>query len=496
MISGLVGVFEKGKIKQILWALQKSRENPNERLFQPIQQLLNHTNGMIRAEALRNLYFYRQKSIVETVNSMISDPEQEVKIAAFEYLLEHNPENRIDLMNQYLSDSDYKVSGAALLCLAGELRDNPELKKQYELRQVVAEKIEKLKLQTNPEILNFNIKVLLETIGKGNMPGFFSFIENGLNQSDPQIINEAIKAAGLSMAPEFIDKLFAYISNPVHAESAIQALSDYGVEILTFAHEILNDSDKIEIHRKIPAVAENIESQLSVNFLFELLDSEDFQVRSEALSSLIRLKAKFQFLHFDKKLVIRRILNETRLIQDTLSILYLQSKLEKETSADETDLSDARKSLIDLLERRLDGGLERVFRLLGLKYPAEEINSAYVSFQSNKSDIRISSIEFLDNLLDTRLKRMLIPIFETAILETISEDAVKNLNLHIPDEIECYTMLLEGNDIKIKLAVLYLISKIERIEFIPLVEKYRNNPNKKVKDFAKIALTALRSISG
>jgi AAA family ATP:ADP antiporter len=491
VLKGLINVLENGNENQIVWVLQKSKEKPNEQLFLPVVRLLKHQSGTVRAEALRYLYFHPHKTIIDRAYQMIEDPFQEVKISAFEYLLEHHPENRIDLMQKFLSDDNPKVCGAALLSLAGELRDNPELKKQYELRQIVKERIQTLETESDIEIRNFNTKIILETIGKGNMPGFFTFIESGLNHTNPEIVNSAIKAAGLSMAPEFIDKLMSYLPDVKYSENASTALAQYGVEILAFLQAVLNDKTKTEIHRKIPVIAEKIESQGAVSFLFDLLDSEDFQIRNNALSSLSQLKNRYQFLHFDKKLVIRKILDESRILQDTLSILYLQNKLEKLSDNAETDLSDARKSLIDLLERRLDGGLERVFRLLGLKYPSSEIDSAYKSFQSTKADIRISCIEFLDNLLDTRLKRILIPILETTILDKLSEDALKSMNVHIPDEKQCYTMLLQGNDIKIKLAVLYLISKLKQPEYLPLVNTYRNNHNPKVRDFAEKAYVSL-----
>ncbi|WP_346856605.1 Npt1/Npt2 family nucleotide transporter [uncultured Draconibacterium sp.] len=492
VIRGLQNVLENGNEDQIMWVLQKTKEKPNEKLFAPIFQLLKHPAANIRAEALRNLYFHQQKSVVDTAYQMISDPAQEVKISAFEYLLEHHPENRVELMQQFLLDDDYKINAAALLSLAGEMRDNPELKKQYELRRIVAEKVEALKAENDTEIKLFKTKSLLEVIGKGNMPGFYNFIQDGLNHNNEEIVNQAIKAAGLSMAPEFIDPLIQFVSKPQFSEIATLALAQYGVEIITFLRSVLADNTKIEIQRKIPGIVENIESQHSVLFLFELMESEDFQLRNKALTSLGILKIKFPFLYFDKKIVIQRILEEVRVLQDTLSILYLQTKLEQETENPANDLSDARKSLIDLLERRLDGGLKRIFGLLGLKYPNEEINSAYQSFQSNKADIRISSIEFLDNLLDTKLKRVLIPILETTILETLSDTALKQLNIDIPGEKECYNMLLEGNDIKIKLAVLYLIAQLKNPDYLPLIERYRKNKNQKVRDFAEKAFLALQ----
>ncbi len=493
VVNGIIRVLENGSEKQMLWVLLKSREKPNEKLFAAIHKLLDHSNENIRSEALRNLYFYRHKNISERVLKMVNDPVQEVKIAAFEYLLEHHSDKRLELMQQFISDKDYKVNAAALLSLAGELRDNPDLKNHYELRLIVAGKIKDLPNEEDIKIQNFKTKTILEVIGKGNMSGFFNFIESGLNHHDPEIVNHAIKAAGFSMAPEFIDKLIFFITDPLYSENAAWALSQYGVEILNFLQKIIEDRTKTEIHRKIPLIVENIESQLSVNFLFDLLDYEDFIVRDKALSGLNKLKTQFPFLHFNKKLVIRQIIDEVSLLQDTLSILYIQNKLELEENSNETKLSDARKSLIDLLERRLDGGLERIFRLLGLKYPYEEIHSAYKSFQSNKIDIRISSIEFLDNLIDTRLKRVLIPILETTILETISEVALKQLNIDIPDEKKCYGMLLQGNDIKIKLAVLYLIGEIKNPDYLSLVDAYRNNKNPKVSDFAEKAFRILQT---
>ena len=112
--------------------------------------------------------------------------------------------------------------------------------------------------------------------------------------------------------------------------------------------------------------------------------------------------------------------------------------------------------------RRLDGNLERIFRLLGLKYPFDDILNIYQGIQSKKPDMRINAVEFLDNLLETNLKRVLIPIVETALLDTISEDALKNLNLKIPDEFQCLSMLLAGKDVKINLAYFYLIDQIKR----------------------------------
>jgi AAA family ATP:ADP antiporter len=105
--------------------------------------------------------------------------------------------------------------------------------------------------------------------------------------------------------------------------------------------------------------------------------------------------------------------------------------------------------------------------------------------------MRINAVEFLDNLLETNLKRVLVPIVETALLDNISEDALKSLNLKIPDEFHCLSMLLSGPDVKISLATLFLISQIKDKKYIPLVANFTQSENLKIKTFANQALIEL-----
>src|SRR5690606_2191590 len=108
-------------------------------------------------------------------------------------------------------------------------------------------------------------------------------------------------------------------------------------------------------------------------------------------------------------------------------------------------------SLIKLLEGRLDRNLERIFRLLGLKYPPDDIFIIYKSIQSKQSEMRNDALEYLDNLLEPNLKKVLIPLVETAMMDTFSEKAIRHLKLRIPGEYECFKSLLQGKDTRIVL---------------------------------------------
>ena len=65
------------------------------------------------------------------------------------------------------------------------------------------------------------------------------------------------------------------------------------------------------------------------------------------------------------------------------------------------------------LYREREQSLERVFRLLGLRYPSADMHSAYLGLTED-TDLRASAAEFLDNLIDWDLKRYLIPLLDEA----------------------------------------------------------------------------------
>ena len=65
----------------------------------------------------------------------------------------------------------------------------------------------------------------------------------------------------------------------------------------------------------------------------------------------------------------------------------------------------------------------------------------------------------------------------------------------MPDEYECIEMLLQGNDVKIKLAVFYLISELKDPKYKSLVESYKDSEDIKVKTFALKALESFTTFS-
>ncbi len=326
VLSGLRKVLHKGTEKQIIFVLRKIKEMPDDRLFDDISFLIDHQSGTMRAEALQCLYFFRNRHIVEKVLPMINDPDQLVKTAAFEYLIEHAPQNQDELLTKYLQDKDYRVRGAALVSLAVETRDNPALKGKFDLEGRIEKKIDSLAGLKDPDEIKFRKIIILKTIGQANFPKHYSVIRDLMKDDDPQIVNQAILSAGNTLSPEFIDHVSDFLIQEKFRSSAKFALLNYGPALVEKFGEIIKDNQwDTGLLNHIPSILEQIGTQQSVELLFSLLDHTNIGLRMEALRSLNTLKTNHSHLRFHQKDVIRRILDEAHLYLETLTALYTQS---------------------------------------------------------------------------------------------------------------------------------------------------------------------------
>ncbi|MBI9070789.1 MAG: hypothetical protein JEY94_04285 [Melioribacteraceae bacterium] len=486
VIGGLIKVLEKGSERQILFTLGKIKRFQNERFFIPLFNLLNHSSAEVRLETLQNLYVYKNKNINSDVAELINDTSQEVKIAAFQYLIRHTTLNLSELIKPYLTSDNYGVREAVILALAIESRGNHSLKNEFRIEAILKDLSEEIKLTEDCEKA-FQLKInYLKAISCSGFSSLYADINNSFTDNNPKIVKQAILSAGSTLDPQFIDKIIDFILNDEYKESVKTTLLNYGSSIIDELFKKIKDKN-VHIEKRILliSVIEKVGVQKSVNYLFGLIGSEELNVRNEAIKALNNLKKNFPVLKFNKRHIVKNISEEANLYYDTIVALYSQINANQTKKNLETkNQKEARESLIKLLEKRLDGNLERIFHLLGLRYPHDDIVNIYKGIKSNKPDLRTNAIEFLDNILDPYLKRVLIPIIETAALDSISEVAIKNLKIKVPSEYECVEILLHGKDLKIKLAVLYFISQWKDPRYKVMVESLINSDDHKIKSSA------------
>lgn len=495
--EGIEKVLESGSEEQIHYMLEKIRDLNRDRFYARVSPLLDHASGAVRADAIETLYFFQSSTMVNEIKPYIHDPHFDVKVTAFEYLFNHDTGFASDLLMTYLDHPDPEIAAAALLSLAIETQNNETLKNRYNLKSRILFRIEAIKADPDPESRRFEKLRVSDLLGFANIESLNHHMMELFHDSDTEVVRKAIQSAADTFDPLFINPLVDFLGNESLKESAQKSLASYGVPLVgNLVQTVEQRRAPLESLRNIPGILEQIDSQQAVDALFQLLDDPDYLIRQRATRSLKKAKEKYLHLSYHKKEVARRILEEGKLYLNTLSVMHAQiikayKKGDSSRGLEGEELQQKRKDLIDLLEKRLDIYLQRIFGLLGLKHPPEDMHHAYEGIRSNKPDQRINAIEYLDNLLEPDLKRVLIPIVETTVLDDYSEESLRSLSLDIPSEKECFEMLLAGKDSRIKSAVLNLIEQLDEEEYIPVVRAHTGDEDDAIQTFAKNVLAKL-----
>lgn len=486
VIGGIRRTLQTGTTKQILYLLARIEESRDARLMPDTIPLLAHESPNVRQAALRCLYYHNDHTVINVIKPLLNDPDDEVRSRAFSSLLAHTRQNRVDVINAYLQNEDPAVNGAALVGLATEACGNPDLQKMFNLTDRLQEKIEQSKKLEDPKDLQ-SIKIMIaRTIGYGRLTEFYHFLEGYMIDPNPAIAKQAILSAGSSQAQCFIKTLLSFLPNKSTRSTAKKALGRYEPsELLPILEDVSQAAEtKLDLLIQLPALAESMETQQAVDFLFTLVQHEDPTVKMEALESLHLIKARFPHLTIGWKRLIPIINEDVDRYKDTLVFSYT-SQHNLERYKDDPKISVALNELIELLERRRSRILEHIFWVMGLAYPPNVILPLFMELHHEDPAIRMNTVELLDNILEPALKKIVMPIMETTALDTLSDEVLIRLDLEMLTKLSSFERLLKGDDDLVKLAVLSLIEAIAKEKYTPLLHLAAKDEHPKISMLAK-----------
>jgi AAA family ATP:ADP antiporter len=494
IIGGILNVLQGKDNQKILSTLLMIKEIQNDRLIPGLEKLLKHRSQSIRLEVLRNLYFYRSRDFSDLIKDLINDNNQDIKTEAIHYLYQHTPIKKNELLLGFIISEDRAIRLAALLCAARESRNNPRLKQLFHVREHIEKIMKALPEIADPDESKFIKSNCAKVIGAANIPELFPYLHILLNDSSRDVVNVALVNAGQSLQKEFIPFIIRVLAKKEYQDSAIEALKFFNSQIIDELDSYLGNSfvDR-NIRIQIPKVLANIYLQRSVDILIANLQTTDLLLRNEIINALNNLRSNDPHLRFDSKFIERRILDEATNYLNILGMLYKQISADgsSEYQTKPEAISPARNALIKLLEERLDQNLQRIFRLLGLRYPPQDMQNAYLGLQSPTPDMRVNAVEYLDNLLEPNLKKYIIPIVETTLVNAMVDRTLDQFGMKMPDEFESLVILLESKDPELQIAALELIGFSGDKRFITHVGALLNKRNPIVRDKAKSTLKEL-----
>lgn len=497
VVSGMRNVFKNGSEDQILFMLDKLMEINDKRFADDVALLLEHPSNKVKKSAIQNLYFLNAQTMAAQVSDLLKIEDHELTVATLSYILSFAHKDKSFVFDAYLEHPNERISLAALFCLARAARNNYSLKQRYALQNRISKVLDSLK-HASGNLLD--TELIIEILGIANIQIFHKKLLGFLKHQNPEIVRTAIKAIGTTHDLGLAKELIPLLDQKKYRPTLIEAFKEIGIQVLPLLRKSIQERlVPLTVIRFIPAAIQSFYSKEAVHHLLLVLTDKDLTVRLEVVRALSAIRTTHPHLKFNRYKVVSVIFDECRLHHQTLSAMHTQiiisyrnrSKSKKEIGDAERD---ARTSLLELLERRLESGLERIFKLLGLRYQQKDVAIAYEGLLSQKQEAQHNAIEFLDNLLTGELKRKLLPIIEDSALDISSEEELQKIKHKIPSELECFKLLLHGNDLKIKLAVLYLITQQKEPRYLPVVEEFVNDADPKIKSFALEAQTALTQV--
>jgi HEAT repeat protein len=402
-VKSLITSLESRDVDEVLYVLKMMDFfKDKRRLIPKVLRLLNHESAEIRVKALRLVYEVGDRRLAEHVRPLLNDESFEVQVAAVEFLCAHAGKSPVEMTQAFLDDPSYRVKGATACFLI--------LSRGEEEYYVVAREIlEKLAHSPDPSARLEAARALghLRT-----SPDLAELLLTLLEDPSTEVVQQALQSAGEVQRRDLVPLIIARLGSRDTTLQARRALVKYGAKVLgTLRDYLLDDQTELAVRRAIPRVISRIGSQLAVDILLNHLHEVAPELRLTVIKGLNKLRAQSPELRFDAARIREHLIIEAREYYQSLALLQAYNPT--------TRLPAPQQESDDLLQRALEEKstsiFERIFRLLGLIYPPEDLHQAYQATLSPEATVKANALELLDNLLRTDDKHLALPIADDEI---------------------------------------------------------------------------------
>jgi CRP-like cAMP-binding protein len=201
----------------------------------------------------------------------------------------------------------------------------------------------------------------------------------------------------------FVPVLISLLRHPRLRQNARDLLVGYGDAALEALGHFLRDRDEYPaVRRNIPSTIARIPCPRAADLLLGALADPDGQLRFEAIAGLGTMRRRQPALSFRREPIEELVLSEC---EKSAHYATLGQNCFGGRMPDRTRLLE--RTLAEKEVRRTD----RIFRLLGLIFPSQDIVAAQWSIEHG-GPARARALEYLDNLLPGPLRKRILPVLE------------------------------------------------------------------------------------
>jgi len=382
---------------EALHALEQLEDSDTTVPVDAILCLLEHPGAAVREHAIRVLRVrdVNADGVAQTVVESLTDPDTDVQLEAARYLYCHQTSNRLGRLQEALQHDDVRIQAAAVGLIASEGGTQEQ--------RMVTEPMLRRLMDIGGDAGEDARTHVAHLLGVLDRPYRNELLHRLLRDDSMQVQRAAVEAAGETEDRAFVYPLVVRLKSDALQREARKALAQYGRRILGTLHDFLVDPNvALSIRKKIPAILADQPCQLAVMVLEDSLSKVPIPVRHTVIRALSSLHAIDEY-EFDFERVEETIREEAEHFASLGQILHLRLRT-SEPSHSHVDP--------DLLQKLRQESLERIFRLLGLRYDQRDIYDAYLGITSAEDSLRSSAVEFVDNLVEYSISKYLLPLLD------------------------------------------------------------------------------------
>jgi len=484
-MNQLIPLLTSDNERQILYALELLQDLwdvRNPELMEQVKLLCHHPSSGVRERSLRILFNNAggmDKPPLSQIEELLMDESEKVRTEAIHYISVYGEAPATEQLRSFLEHPDYKTKSAAITCITRYGND-------AERALLTPDLIEKMLSEEGPHrrLARLGAAKALGVLGKDQ--AMQNHLLKLFDDEDVEVVRQAIFSAGETKRVDFVPFLIEKLGDSRVRVSVRKALAKYGRDILdTLLHTMTDEQVSMLVRRQIPKVNSMIPHQDSVDALLDhLSDQNETDMRYKIIRALGELRAVPAGIRFDDKLVEEYIAKGIRDYYYLSIILEAQS--ENSTARNENHLP-ACCLLHRALKERLEITKEMIFRLMGLAYPQGSIYNAYLGVSSHSQRVQANAVEFLDNILNRNIKRMLFPIFDSSSEILFMERASGLWGFQTMTETQAIIALTDVGDSWLKACMLHALAEKQIAELQDYVKESRGSANPLIRESAELA---------
>jgi ATP/ADP translocase/HEAT repeat protein len=400
-VPRLLAQLAAPRTRTVLDALDALDASDVELPVEQAHELLQHRSARVRRRTIAILAEQRAEGFTDIVADFLQDRDAEVRLEAARFLYRTLGDERRSLLKAGLGHDDLRIRAAAVGVVAESGTDDERALITDDVLHTLLDHTGAAEVETSVEAL--------KALGVLDRPDFHDTIRARLDHPAPQIVRAAVQAAGQTGDRLFVGKLLRLLAEKPYEKVAREALVAFGDRIFGTLYDHLTDDTVAEpIRRNIPRMLAELPTQPAVDLLLLSLERLRAPLLYDVAKALNKIRASNPGLRFNQETIDAAVLGEIRALATVQATLFHHGRSpDRYAQAPEAD------EVYEALIRERKQSLERVFRMLGLRYPSADMHSAYLGLTEN-DDLRASAAEFLDSVLDWEFKRHLVPLLDEA----------------------------------------------------------------------------------